>query len=585
MDNSIRYRNSALVNKAYKKLVIPDITSRLCSMIGVLVDSLIAARFIGIEAMSAIALVVPFTLFSSFLHDLLVSGTTPTLIKYKSRGQLKQADRAFAAIIINTLFWYLIVYGLFLIFAENLLRLFTQDDALIADGLEYFIPMILFEPFCELGLCFERGFKTDGRNGFFGVRGVLTSILNMVFNLIAVLVLHAGIRGISIASCAATFIGYCWSFSHFFTRNCTIRPDFSVIRNRAEMKEYLHEEINIGSVYALDDGLYAAASALLNKAFILTGGTPALTAVGTCSAVCSIILSVNMAVQTSSYSLCNLFYSDRDYRGATLSLRSAVIIEACFGAFIWSVLNVFSRQIGLLYKVDSPEVMAALRLCLCFSTLASVADSYTNLFSSFMLATDRANKARRFAIANNVMIFLSALIGMTGISFLALLCVNMVASVLVAAGEAVLLASSGKVLREKSETEIQTYSYTLNESACSEISKRIGDLLGSVPSLAEHAPKAALLAEECNRLILYTNGKSNKPIYVDLRISADETGCVITLTDTGKLFDPVNRLKEGELPEEFALSRQLLQGFSPKASYARVVDLNISHLILTPPEA
>jgi len=580
MKEHITYRNSELVNKAYKKLLIPDVITRLCGMVVTLADSLIAARFIGTAAVSAIALVAPFILFNECLHDLFASGTTGVLIKYKSHGQLREADRAFGAILINVFLWYVLIFGLASVFAEKLFRIFTSDSTLIADSIRYFLPIAVCQPFCELGLCFERGFKTDGRNGFFGVRGVLTNVLNIIFSVIAVVVFDGGILGISLASNLSTLLGYSWSFSHFFSKNCTIHPDFSILHDRAEMRGYLREEMAIGSVYALDDGLFAGASAVLSKAVIHTGGTAALTAVGICSAIMNIVYSVDGAVNGAAYSLCNLFYSDKDYKGSMLSLRSALIIEAVFGAAVWTLLNLFTKLVGAAYKVDSAEVMTALRFCLRFTTVTAIADCFTNLFSSFMLSTGKASTARIFSIVHNLLIFLSAFLGMTGISFSALLIANMISSVTVGLGEAIALAVSGKGLLEKNKAEIKTYSYVLKESSCAEISKKIAELVGEYQSLSRVSAKASLLAEECNRLILYVNRNTEKDISVDFRISVDEQECVITIVDTGELFDPFNRLSEGELPEELSISRQILKEFSPAASYARIINLNVSHLVI-----
>lgn len=580
MSQQIQHRNSALINKAYRKLILPDISSRMLNMLVLLADSLIAARYIGTTAVSAIALVAPLTLFDSCLHDLLCSGTTPLLIKYKSRGQLSQADRAFAAILVNTFFWYAVIYGISLPLSGNIFRLFSQDDILVSDAVQYFIPMALFQPFCELGLCFERGFKTDGRSGFFGVRIIITNILNVVFSIAAVELFHGGILGISIASFSSGLLGYCWSFSHFFSKECTIRPDFSVFRSFSEVKNYLGEEMKIGCVYALDDGLFAVASAMLNKAIIITGGTPALTAVGICSAMNNVFYSVDGSIQGASYNLCNMFYSDRDYKGAAMSLRTSVILEACFGASAWAILNGFSRQIGLMYKVDSPEVMLSLRLYLRFFTLASIFDCFTNLFSSYMLATDKTKAAGHFSVAHNVMFFISALIGMTGIQLSSLLCIYMIASALVAAGEAVLLIASGSVFGMKNEAEVRTYSYTLNSEVCSEISRSVVKALSSRQVFSPAAQRAALLVEECSRLILYVNREHKNELSVDFRISVDENECVITIIDTGILFDPVNRLIDSDLPQEFAASRRILTGFSPSSTYARVLNLNVSHLVI-----
>jgi len=196
------------------------------------------------------------------------------------------------------------------------------------------------------------------------------------------------------------------------------------------------------------------------------------------------------------------------------------------------------------------------------------------------MSTDHGKFAARFVLIFNVMLAICALIGLTGIDFNTVLCVNMIGLSLVAIAEAMLCRRYSKKMSMDTEVEIQTYSYTLEEDACAEISSTVANLCKSIGPLTKVADRAALLVEECNRLILYVNKGRTSTIFVDLRVCVEGRDCVITIVDTGDIFDPIHRLTAGELPDEFTYSRQLLSRLSPGANYARVANLNISHLII-----
>jgi len=167
INEKIRERTSTLVGTAYRKLLLPDISARLCNVVVTLVDSLIAVRFIGLNAVSAIALLTPLFLFVNFLHCIFGSGTTPVLVRYKSRGQGKEAKRAFGTILLCELVGFTAICIVLRIFLRRILGLFTDDAALIGDAVLYYLPMLYTQPLAEAGLIFERGMKTDGRPGFF----------------------------------------------------------------------------------------------------------------------------------------------------------------------------------------------------------------------------------------------------------------------------------------------------------------------------------------------------------------------------------------------------------------------------------
>lgn len=576
----IQNRNSSLIYRAYKKLLLPDVFLKLNNIIISLINSLIVAKFIGLNAIAAITLVTSLTLVDECLHDLLVSGIGKVLIKYKSKGQNEKANRAFGAILANALLWYIIVYIILLIFMRQIFGLFTKDSVLISECILYFIPMAVCAPFQEVGLCLERGFITDGNIVFFGMRPIITNITNMVLSILVVTVINGGILGISIASCLASLIGYMWILSYFFYEGCTIRPDFAVLSNFEETKKYLKEEIEFGRVYALDDGMGVISCALFNKAVLMTGGIVALTAIGICNSLINIVDSINSAIKSTENRMANIFYSNRDYQGIVRSLKVAIIFTGVFSLFSLIILNVFSIQFGLLFGVDNKEVMSALRVCLFFNSIKVIADSFSSFFSSHLLIIDKSIVAMAYAFFFNIVFIGCTLIGFTGISFTMLMCIFMISSVIhfITEGFAVFLAQ--KEMLKKKIVEICNYSYELSEDSCAQISQEISKLLYSIKSLFTIEFRASILSEECNKMLLYVNRNVKKSIFVDFRVTIDDDECVITIVDTGIIFDPINRLSEFELSDELNFSRQILKGLSPQSTYARVADLNVSHLVI-----
>lgn len=584
MEISVKYevknRTSELINSVYRKLVFADASSKICIIVVTIVDSVVAARFLGNRAISAIALAVPVIHCMDWVHDLLVSGTMQVIVKYKSRGQAKQAERAFGAILINAFFWYVLCHLLIFLLSKQIFGFFTDDPELIADSISYLLPVVMFNPICEACLCLERGFKTDGRPAFFGLRGIISNVLNLAFNLIAVLVFDGGLFEISLASYIASLIGYAWSCSHAFSKKCTIMPKLGVIKNWNEFKGYIKETVTLGYVYAVDDGLSAGVSAILNKAYITAGGDIALVAIGICNSVNSIFISLTRTIQISSSSIMNIFYSDKDYKGVSMAYRTALIMESVSGFVLCGLINLFYRRLGIFYDIADEVLMSIFRVSLCFTSLITMLRGFTDLFDTFLLTTYKSKVATGFSLGYNGVLILIGLIGMSGISFPLLMALCLFGTGIKVAAEYWYTNKTKKAMNALGEREVYTCSYILDEETFSETSLTVSKILNGIPALQTLANKASLLVEECNKLIMFVNRTSTKKISVDFRVTTADKECVITLVDTGLVFDPIKRLKDDELNDEYRMSQKILAGLPYEATYSRLVEINLTRLIL-----
>lgn len=577
----MKERNNKLIIIAYRKLAIPSAAAKLCVALVVFVDSLIAAKFINVGAVSAIAFVAPVIAVDNALFSLLGSGTVPVLMRYKSKGQMRESNRAFAAIMGNVFLCYIAICWSSISYMQYIFMLFTEDAGLIQDAMSYFIPIAICEPFCVALLCFERGLITEGNTGYFGFRGVITTVLNIAFVLIAVLLLDAGILGISIASNLATLLGYCWDFPYYFSKRCMDRPDFSVLANRVEAIGYIKEGIKVGSVDALNSGMNAIAAIWFNKAVILTGGSAALAAIGIYNSIARIIRAFTLSVQATGFNLCNLFYSNKDYEGARFSFRFAILCEAVLVAVSWEILNIFSQQIGLLFHADTPDILYALQICFLFYTLSAAASVYSDLFGSIMVVTNRLGVAQLFSLSIGAATLLGSFAGMMEMGFLELMIILASTSMLAALLEVWYVRFSKSNLWHANENQVCAYSYDLDESICSEIGRKTDELLQAIPPVSAISLKTARIIEECHRSILRVNASRRKKVSADFRISMDNKQCVFTLIDTGIPFDPLHDIGENPLASHGVLPEQTAPGLSFNFSYSRVVDLNVSHVAIS----
>ncbi|MDO4487632.1 MAG: MATE family efflux transporter [Eubacteriales bacterium] len=576
--SEIENRNTRLLGRIYRKYLVPNMTSQLSLILITFFDSLVAARYIGIDAVQAIALLNPIIFIDFIFHDFFISGISTVITRYKGLGESGKAKRAFAAIVFHQFFGYLFMYGLIIAFIRPILSFFSVDPTLIADAIKYYIPYAMAIPFAKAAFCLERGFNTDGNSSFFAVRGVLTNVLNLIFNYVAVLAFKSGIMGLSVASSAAMLLSYGWSLSYYFNDKCTIRPDFSVIKNRKELRGYVQEEISIGRVFALDDSLYAVMGVLFNKLLISTGGLTALACNGIVLSIYAIYESLILPIQSSFSQITTFYYADGDIYGTRGILRLSVVVELVFGIVFVILAVLMNPLIGLVYKVTDSAVLQMMPFFLGCAGVTLIINYLSNMISAFAIATKRNRLADKFNVSNNLFVMAGLALGALVGGFKGMMLGRIIAAFLILCAETWVIGKSKVVFGEESEEELVACSYKLTESAMSEISERIYNIFHENSELKNYAVKASLLTEEYNRSLLYLNREKGN-VTVDMRVLALDGNFSITIMDDGDTVDFIGRIKQSERPEVIELSEKILAGFSPDSSYSRVFDMNITHLI------
>ena len=120
------YRKSALVAGRTDKMALPYIGSMLGSAVVTAVDSVVAGVNIGKDALAAIAASGPLLAVTLILHCMLGYGIDKLMIRAIGKGNRKEADRIFGAIIIAVFVVYLAVLLPMLLFERKLLELFIK---------------------------------------------------------------------------------------------------------------------------------------------------------------------------------------------------------------------------------------------------------------------------------------------------------------------------------------------------------------------------------------------------------------------------------------------------------------------------
>ncbi len=199
----------------FKKYANPMIIRSVFSSLMYTADKLIAALFIGASALVATTLVSPFMFLIIALSSFFISGLGAYVGLLIGRQKIEKANRASSGI--------LVVMGLLgiammlpsVIFTEQIAHFLGARGEYFKLSVDYFRIFSLAFPLLLLGKGLDVLILNDGSPRYSFVLNIVTTVMNLVLNLIAVAVLGWGIKGLAIATVISSgieLLGGVWYF-------------------------------------------------------------------------------------------------------------------------------------------------------------------------------------------------------------------------------------------------------------------------------------------------------------------------------------------------------------------------------------
>ena len=190
--------------KSLLKFAFPTILMMIFMGLYTVVDTIFVARFVDINALSALNIVCPVINLIVGLGTMIATGGSAIVARKMGAGEQKRAEQDFTLIIsVGILFGVLIaVFGT--VFIDRIVWGLGANSILFPYCKEYLFILLLFTPASILQVLFQNLIVTAGRPGMGMVLGVSAGIANILLDYIFMVPLHMGIKGAAFG----TGIGY-----------------------------------------------------------------------------------------------------------------------------------------------------------------------------------------------------------------------------------------------------------------------------------------------------------------------------------------------------------------------------------------
>lgn len=343
-------------NKLILKFALPMILGNVFQQVYNLVDTIIVGRFVGAEALAAVGSSFSIIVFITSIIIGLTMGVGILFAQFFGAKELKKFKEVTIMSVVFIGIITLVLMSISILGIDIILKLFNMPKKLLIDAKSYLI-IILW----GLGFTFVYNLATallravgDSKRPLYFL--VISSIINIVLDLVFVINLNLGVKGVALATIIAQGVSAILAMIYVYKSLSFIRFNINDVKF----------EKNVFKMVAKYSVLTAIQQSIMNFGILLVQGlvnTFGITVMAAFAAGVKIDSIAYMPVQDfgnafSTYVAQNKGAKmyDRVRAGVKSSIRSIII----FCIAVSSIILIFSRDIMLLFVNDSEKEVISL---------------------------------------------------------------------------------------------------------------------------------------------------------------------------------------------------------------------------------
>ena len=314
-----------------------------------LTDSIIVGQFLGKEALAAVSASYFIYYFVISLVIGIGSGTTVVISQLYGAKQYAKVQLAF-----SSFFIFMLVAGIALsiagiIFAEPLFRMTQTPEEVIPQAVSYFRIYIggtfLFVTFNSI-ISILRGVGESIRPMVFIL---ITTVLNVLLDLLFILVLHWDIEGAARATVLAQGIGMCIALVYVNNTH----PLFSIKKKDMLFDSRLfRESLRIGLPTSVQQCAIAIGLVAL-LGIVNQFGTDTLTAYGAAGKIDTLITQAILTLSGALAAFCGQNIGARRWKRVQQGVRFTMLANIAIGLLTFLTVWLFGNELMLIFTDDT----------------------------------------------------------------------------------------------------------------------------------------------------------------------------------------------------------------------------------------
>lgn len=351
-DKEERKKKDYLIAKALHKFMWASILASVASQIAMTTDAIVVSRFIGPEAISAINLTMPVVIFFNFLTMLFGMGGSVLVAKSLGERDEQTTNEVFSSTIIGLVTVGVFFSALLLLFSPHVASFITNGTPVVYTlSLRYMRIMLLGTTLTILFMTITNFVKTDGNPRLVMKAVVVSSIVNLFFDILFIAVLKTGIEGSAWASIIGSVTALLLCSRHFQSANNSYHWQLELKR----CHQYILEGVKMGFPMGTNTLLLGISTYAINSIVLSSLGAEGVFVWAICFQLFIILQMVLGGIATSIYSIGGLLIGERDIMGLRI-LTNKVMKYVCISLLVVTLFVMLTPEgIGWLFASSHSE--------------------------------------------------------------------------------------------------------------------------------------------------------------------------------------------------------------------------------------
>lgn len=344
-----------MIRRLFRQMSVAQIFSALMPTICMLIDSIVIARFEGVDAMSAYGLSTPLMIICSAMSFMVVNGVQVYLGKTMGKGDIKGACSCFSSSIVMSLgiaaFWLLFVFG-----TGDWIGVMLgagRDNTVSVLTKEYLRGLILGTPFVFLSQIMGAYLQTMGKHRLLMGSVVAMTIANIAFDLASVLVFDGGMFGIGLATSLSYVVAFAVDIVIFLRKDCIFRFSFRGVR-MAVASDIVKE----GSPFLLNQSFFTVRTYLFNRILMRLAGSPGVAVLAVYSTIENLIFSIGLGTGAVTLMLSSVFFSDEDRASLHSLIQSIAVFPPVLLVFAVAIAEICAPYLMRFFIGSDPAILS-----------------------------------------------------------------------------------------------------------------------------------------------------------------------------------------------------------------------------------
>ena len=349
VDKEERKKKSYLIAKALHQFMWASILASVASQIAMTTDAIVVSQFIGPEAISAINLTMPVVIFFNFLMMLFGMGGSVLVAKSLGERDAQTANKIFTSTLIGLIVVGVFFSALLLFFSPQVASFITNDTPVVYTlSLRYLRIMLLGTTITILFMTITNFIKTDGNPKLVMKAVLVSSVVNLFFDILFIAILKTGIEGSAWASIIGSVTALLLCSRHFQSANNSYHWQLEL----KQCHQYILKGVKMGFPMGINTLLLGISTYAINSIILSSLGTEGIFAWAVCFQLFVIQQMVLSGIATSIYSIGGLLIGEKDIMGLRI-LTNKVTKYICLSLLVITLFVMITPEsIGRLFTSD-----------------------------------------------------------------------------------------------------------------------------------------------------------------------------------------------------------------------------------------